>query len=113
MWNELLTYFIVKGDMLAQFLIESTIALTLLYLRRLAALRVEHLEVRYVDRSLLLDDATLRILRVGLRGLLADVHALDNRTRLRHLDLQDLALLAFAVTRDDLNHIPFLNMQFH
>ncbi len=31
MWNELLTYFIVKGDMLAQFLIESTIALTLLY----------------------------------------------------------------------------------
>ena len=32
MWNELLTYFIVRGDMLAQFLIESTIALSLIHI---------------------------------------------------------------------------------
>ena len=41
MWNELLTYFIVKGDMLAQFLIESTIALTLLYVPYTLILRKE------------------------------------------------------------------------
>ena len=63
-----------------------------------------------MDRRLLFDDTTLRILRIGLGSLLADVHALDNGTLLLGIDLQDFALLAFAVARVDVNHIPFLNM---
>ena len=50
-----------------------------------------------MDRRLLFDDTTLRILRIGLGSLLADVHALDNGTLLLGIDLQDFALLAFAV----------------
>ena len=50
------------------------------------------------------------ILRVGFGSLLAEVHAFDDGTLLRNLDLQDFALLAFVVTGNDLDHIPFLNM---
>ena len=63
-----------------------------------------------MNRSLLLDDSTLRILCIGLGGLLADVHALDDGTLLGRIDLQDFALLALAVAGDNVNLIPFLNM---
>ena len=53
-----------------------------------------------MDRSLLLEDTALGILRIGLGGLLDDVHTLDDGTLLRNLDLQDFALLALAVTGD-------------
>ena len=43
-------------------------------------------------------------------GLLAEVHTFDDGALLRNLDLQDFARLAFAVTGDNLNLIPFLNM---
>ena len=56
------------------------------------------------------DDASLGVLRIGLRGLLAEVHTFDDGALLRNLDLQDFARLAFAVTGDNLNLIPFLNM---
>ena len=63
-----------------------------------------------MDRRFFLDDAALGILRVGFGSLLAEVHAFDDGTLLRNLDLQDFALLAFVVTGNDLDHIPLLNM---
>lgn len=63
-----------------------------------------------MDRSLLLDDTSLGILRIGLGGLLAKVHPLDDGTLLLDIDLQDLALLALAVAGIDLDRVPFLNM---
>ena len=65
-----------------------------------------------MNRSLFLDDASLGVLRIGLRGLLAEVHTFDDGALLRNLDLQDFARLAFAVTGDNLYLIPFLNMLF-
>ena len=56
-----------------------------------------------MNRSLFLDDASLGVLRIGLRGLLAEVHTFDDGALLRNLDLQDFARLAFAVTGDNLN----------
>ena len=53
-----------------------------------------------MNRSLFLDDASLGVLRIGLRGLLAEVHTFDDGALLRNLDLQDFARLAFAVTGD-------------
>ena len=46
-------------------------------------------------------------------GYFAEIHALDNRALLRHLDLQDFALLALVVAGDYQNRIPLLNMQFN
>ena len=63
-----------------------------------------------MDRSLFLDDAALGILGIGLGGLLAEVHAFNDSTLLRNLDLQDFTRLALAVAGDDLNLVPFLNM---
>ena len=63
-----------------------------------------------MDTRLFLDGASLRILRIGLGGLLADVHALDDRTLLFDIDLQDFALLPLAVAGVDVNQIPLFNM---
>ena len=54
-----------------------------------ARLGVDEHQVRNVDRSLLLEDTALGILRIGLGGLLDDVHTLDDGTLLRNLDLQE------------------------
>ncbi len=69
MWNELLTYFIVRGDMLAQFLIESTIALTLLYVPYTLILRKE----RFFRQNRL---TLLTILILSLALPFCDFHAL-------------------------------------
>ena len=66
-----------------------------------------------MDRSLLLYDTALGVLCIGLRSLLAEINALDNRALLRHLNLQDFTLLALVVTGDHQNRIPLLNMQFN
>jgi hypothetical protein len=65
-----------------------------------------------VDGSLLLDETTLRILRVGLCSLLADVYTLYNSTLLRSIYREYLTLCATAIASIDVNHVPFLNMQF-
>lgn len=69
MWNEVFTYFIVKGDMLTQFLIESTIALTLLYVPYTLILRKE----RFFRQNRL---TLLAILILSLALPFCDFHAL-------------------------------------
>ena len=63
-----------------------------------------------MDGSLFLDDSSLRILRIGLLGLLAHVHALDDGTLLFGIDCEHLPLLAAAVACDDINHVALLDM---
>ena len=50
-----------------------------------------------VNRGLFLDDASLGVLRIGLRGLLAEVHTFDDA-----IDLQDFRLAFLSpATFDD------------
>ena len=71
------------------------------------------MSIRFERRiGFFLDDAALGFWSIGLGGLLAEVHALDDGTLLRNLDLQDFARLALAVAGDDLNLVPFLICNF-
>ena len=66
-----------------------------------------------MDGSFLLDDTALCVLGIGLGMLFVHVDTLDDGAILFGIDLQDLGDLAFVIAGDHLDHIPFLNVQFH
>ena len=73
--------------------------------RRLSTLWVNQAQVRDVNRSLLLDDASLGILGRRLRALGNDVDTFHDGTILRNQNLQHLTSLALVFSGEDIDRI--------
>lgn len=65
-----------------------------------------------MDGSLLLNDSTLGVCRVGFGVLLDHVETLDDSPLVLHIDLKHAArfLLALAFTGNHIDGVPFLDM---
>src|SRR4051794_34988539 len=82
-------------------------------LGRLVVLRVEQLQVREVDRRLLLDDAAL-LAHAGLLLVpLGDIHAGDHRPVLLRSHREHLAALALVGAGDDEDAVALLDARGH